>query len=134
MAFFERVAHGQLVDAGALDVAGDAEQARAAVALGAELGVGLAAHQQDVRRAGDGFGVVDDGGAAVQADDGGEGRLDAGHAALAFERLHEGGLFADLVGARAGLGDDVEVDARAEDVLAEEALRVGVGDGASRRS
>ena len=125
----EVVAHGQLVDAGALDVAADAEEARAAVALGAELGVGLAAHQKNVRGGGDGLGVVDDGGAAVEADDGREGRLDARHAALAFERLHQRGLFADLVGARAGLRDDVEVDARAEDVLAEEALRVGVGDG-----
>ena len=130
MAFLERVTHGQLVDAGALHVAGDAEESRSAVALGAELGVRLAAHQQNVRRAGDGFGVVDDGGAAVQADDGGEGRLDAGHAALAFEGLHQGGLFADFVGAGAGLGDDVEVDARAEDVLAEEAFFVGFGDGA----
>ena len=71
--------------------------------------------------AGDGLGVVDDGGAAVKADDGGEGRLDAGDPALAFKRLHEGGLFADLVGAGAGLGDDVEVDALgAEDVFAED--------------
>ncbi len=107
----EGVAHGQLVDAGALDVAGDAEEARAAVAFGAELGVGLAAHEQDVRGVGDGLGIVDDRGAAVEADDGREGRLDAGHAALAFERLHQRGLFADLVGAGAGLGDDVEVDA-----------------------
>ena len=119
----EGVAHGELVDAGAFDVAGDAEEAGAAVALGAELGVGLAAHEQDVRGGGDGFSVVDDGGAAVEADDGGEGRLDARDAALAFERLHQCGLFADLVGAGAGLGDDVEVDALfAEDVLAEEAL------------
>ncbi len=110
-------------------MAGDAEEARAAVALGAELGVGLAAHQQDVRGAGDGLGVVDDGGAAVEADDGREGRLDARNAALAFERLHQRGLFADLVGAGAGLRDDVEVEAGAEDVLAEEALGVGVGDG-----
>ena len=51
MALLEVVAHGEFVDAGALDVAGDAEEARAAVAFGAELGVGLAAHQQDVRAA-----------------------------------------------------------------------------------
>ena len=81
-------------------------------------------------RVGDGLRVVDDGGAAVEADHGREGRPDARDAALAFERLHQRGLFADLIGAGAGLGDDVEVDARhAEDVLAEEALGVGVGDG-----
>ncbi len=43
------VAHRQLVDAGALDVAADAEETRAAVALRADLRVGLATHQQDVR-------------------------------------------------------------------------------------
>ena len=127
--FAERVAHGEFVDARALDVAADAEETSAAVALAAELGVGLAAHEQDVRGCGDGLGVIDDGGTAVEADDSREGRLDAGDAALAFERLHEGGLFADLVGSGAGLGDDVEVDAAAEDVFAEEALGVGVGYG-----
>ena len=125
----EAVAHGELVDARALDVAADAEEACAAVAFGAELGVGLAAHEEDVRGVGDGLGVVDDGGATVKADDGREGRLDARDAALAFERLHEGGLFADLVGSCAGLGDDVEVDASAEDVFAEEASGVSVGYG-----
>ncbi len=111
-------------------MAGDAEEAGAAVAFRTELGVGLAAHEKDMRGGGDGFDVVDDGRSAVKADDGGEGRLDAGDAALAFERFHEGGLFADLVGAGAGLGDDVEVDAfLAEDVLAEDALCVGSGDG-----
>ena len=89
----------------------DAEQPRAAVALRAELRVGLAAHQQNVRRVGNRLGVVDDGGAAVQADHGREGRPDARDAALAFERLHQRRLFADLVRARAGLRDDVEVEA-----------------------
>ena len=38
--------------------------------------------------------------------------------------------FADLVGAGTGLGDDVEVDTRAEDVLAQEAFLIGLGDSA----
>ena len=83
-----------------------------------------------MRGGGDGLGVVDDGGSAVEADYGRKGRLDARDAALALERLHEGRLFADFVGARASLGDDVEVDAfAAEDILAEDAFCVAVGDG-----
>src|SRR5262249_36954838 len=81
----EVVAHGQLVDAGALDVTGDSEEAWAGVALAADLGVLIAAHQEDVRSGGDGLGVVDDCGSAIEADDGGEGRLDAGDATLALE-------------------------------------------------
>ena len=103
-------------------MAAEAEEARAAVALGADLGVFRGAHADDVGNGGDGLGVIDDGGAAVEADDGGEGRLDARDAALAFERFHQRRLFADFVGAGAGLRDDVEVDAGAEDVFAEKAL------------
>ena len=126
----EVVAHGQFVDAGAFDVAAEAEEARAAVAFGAEFGVVRGADAEDVRNGGDGLGVVDDGGPAVESDDRGEGRADARDAALAFQRFHQRGFFADFVRAGAGLGDDVEVDAGAEDVLAEEALGVGLGDGA----
>ena len=105
----EVVTHGQLVDAGALDVAADAEQARAAVALRAHGGVGLRTHLDDVRHGGDGLGVVDDRRPAVEADHGRERRLNAGNAALAFERLHQRRLLAHFVSAGAGLGDDVEL-------------------------
>ena len=106
------------------------EQARAAVARSAHGRVGCRAHGDDVGHGGDGLGVVDDRGTAVEADDGREGRLDARNAALAFERLHERGFFAHFVCARAGLGDDLEFGTGAEDVLAEKAAIVGVGDGA----
>ena len=82
-----------------------------------------------MRHGGDGLGVVDDRGTAVEADDGREGRLDARHAALAFERLHQRRLFAHFVGARAGLGDDLKFGVGAEDVLAQKAACVGIGDG-----
>ena len=82
-----------------------------------------------MRDGGDGFGVVDDRGSAVEADDRGEGRLDARDAALAFERFHQRGFFAHFVGAGAGLRDDLEFGFGPEDVFAEEALRVGIGDG-----
>ena len=82
-----------------------------------------------MRHRGDGLGIVDDRGSAIKAHDGREGRLDARNAALAFERLHQRRLFADFVGACAGLRDDLEFGIGAEDVLAQKALGVGVGDG-----
>ena len=51
-----------------------------------------------------------------------------GIAPLALEALEQAGLVAGDVGAGAAVHDDLEVEARAEDVLAEEALRVRVGD------
>ena len=77
---------------------------------------------------GDGFGIINDGGTAVEADDGREGRPDARNAAFAFERLHQGRFFAHFVSAGAGLGDDLEFCVGAKDVLAEKAAIVGVGD------
>ena len=65
-------------------------------------------------------------GHAVEADDRRKRRLDARLRALAFERLDERGLFARFVGAGAAVDVDVAVEAGAEDVLAEVALRVGL--------
>ncbi len=87
------------------------------------------ADAEDVGHGGQGLRIVNDGGAAVEADDRREGRTDAGDAALAFERFHQGRLFADFVGAGAGVGDDVEIHIAAEDVLAQKALGIGVVDG-----
>src|ERR1700761_81531 len=121
------VAHRQLVNARTIDMAADAEQARAAIAFRADLGVGGGAHLDDEGHAGDGFGVVDDSGTAIQPNDGGEGRLDARYATLAFKRLHERRLFADLIGACTGLRDGVEVESAAKDVLAQDAALVALG-------
>ncbi len=83
----------------------------------------------DVRHRRDRLGVVDDRGSAVQTDNSREGRLDAWNAALAFERFHQRRLFADFVRACAGLRDDLKFCFGAEDVFAEKALRIGVGNG-----
>src|SRR5262249_31299195 len=64
-----------------------------------------------------------------EANDGREGRPDAGNATLAFERFHQCRLFADLIGSGAGVPVAIELLAAAEDVLAQEALGVGVGEG-----
>ena len=82
-----------------------------------------------MRYGGDGLGVVDDRWAAIEAHDGRERRLDARNAALAFERLHQRRLFAHFISARAGLRNDLKFSVGAEDVFAEKALGVGIGDG-----
>ncbi len=59
----------------------------------------------------------------------GIGRLQPGFAALAFQRLDHRGLFAADVRARAAMHRNVQVEAAAQDVLAQEAVLVGVGNG-----
>ncbi len=69
-------------------------------------------------------------GAHVEAEHGGEvGRLDARVGALALERFDEAGFLAADVGAGAAMDVDLEIVAGAEDVLAEEILGLGLGDG-----
>src|SRR5208282_4737246 len=72
---------------------------------------------------------LDDRRAAVEAHDGGEGRLDAGIAALAFQRFHQRRFFAALVGARARVNQQVEVEPGAKNVVPKITARVGFGDG-----
>ena len=109
-------------------MAGNAEQSSPPVAFRAQCRVGFAAHQQNVRHIGDGLRVIDDRRPTIQSYNRGKRRTDAWHAALALQRLHQRRLFAHLVRPRAGLRDDVEVDAGAEDVFAQEAPCVGVCD------
>ncbi len=66
-------------------MAGDAEQARAPIFWRAAVGVCLAAFQDDRRDSAERLHIVDDGGTAVEANDGGKGRLDTRIAALAFK-------------------------------------------------
>src|SRR6185503_6844728 len=85
--------------------------------------------QNNVRDAGEGLGVVDDRRSAPQSHDSREGRSNSRHSALALERLHERRLLADLVCSRAAVPVNFEIASAAKDVLAEETLPVGVGDG-----
>ena len=63
-------------------------------------------------------------GRRVQAVRGRERRAQPGLAAEALQRVEQRRLLAADVGAGAGVHDDVQVEAGAEDVLAEVALRV----------
>ncbi len=108
-------------------MAGQREQPRPRGAAGAQRGERGAAVVHDPGDVGHGLDVVDHGGLAVEADGGGEERgLDAREAALALERLEQRRLLAADVGAGAGVHDDVEREARVEDVAAHRAVGVGL--------
>src|SRR5439155_201041 len=126
----QRETHRQLVDARPVDVAAQAEQARPAVLGRAELGIRLRAHEENRRDVRERLDVVDDRRAAVEADHGREGRLDARIAAQALERIEQRRLLAALVGAGAGVGREVEIETRAQDVLPEVPALIGFLDGA----
>ena len=67
-------------------------------------------------------------GRRVEAGDGRERRAQPRLAAVALERVEQRRLLAADVGAGAGVHDDLEVEAGAEDVLAEVARGVRLGD------
>ncbi len=95
----------------------------------AELGVFVAAHADDVFHMAERLDVVDDGRAHVEAERGGEiRRLDARIRALAFERFDQAGLLAADVGAGAAVDVDLQVEAGAEDVGADEIAAAGFLD------
>src|SRR5262249_14906580 len=127
--FVEVEAHGRLVHAGAVHVARDAVELGAGVLLVApDLEEPVGAAVDDVLDAAERLDVVDDRRRAERARDGGEGRLDARLAALAFDRLDQARLLAADVGAGAAVDGEVEREGGAEDLLAEEPLRVRLRD------
>src|SRR5208283_6246060 len=71
-----------------------------------------------------GLSVVDGGGLAVEAEVRGERRLEARPAGLALQRLEQRGFLAANVGARADERVEVEIDARTQDILAQQPRRV----------
>ncbi len=117
---------------GPRDVARQAEELRAGGALGADRGVGLAADLEDERDVDERLDVVHDGRLAEQPDLDRERRLVARLAALALDRFEERRLLAADVGAGAAAELDVEREAGAQDVRAEEAGRAGGVDRAAR--
>ena len=93
-----------------------------------ERGEGVGSLRDDERHARDRLDVVDDGGAGVQPGDRGEGRLQPRLAAMPLQRVEQRGFLAALVGAGPGVHDDVEVEPRTQDVRAQVAGLVGLGD------
>src|SRR5262245_19710888 len=105
-----------------------AKQPCAAVLRRAQVGEPFRAAKNDVRDAGESFGVIDDSRSAPQPDYSREGGTNPWHAALAFERLHESRLFADFVRACAAMPVNFEIAAAAKYFFPEKPLRVRIGD------
>src|SRR5262245_7275094 len=125
----QRRAHGQLVDAGPHDVARDAVQLGAGALLRSDAAEPSRPAQYDVRHAREGLDVVHDGGTVEETLRGGERWLDARVATLALERLEQPRLLAADVGTGTAVDDDLELEAGTEDVLADEAGRLGLAHG-----
>ncbi len=75
------------------------------------------------------FDIIDDGWFAEQAFDGGEGGFDARPRALAFKAFDQSGFFAADVGPGTAMQDDVEVEAGAMNVPAEDPGSVAFANG-----
>src|SRR5712692_9501626 len=71
------------------------------------------------------FAIVDNGWAAVEADDGGKRWFQAGIATLALKGFHQGALFSADIGSCTTVYDHVQAVATAEDILADVARGVG---------
>ena len=107
----------------------DGEDRRTAGALHAEIREPLRAVAQDRRHRRHGLGVVDGGGRAVEPVVGGERRLEARLARLAFQRFEQRGFLAADVGARADKGMQLVVDTGVVKVAPEPAGLVGLAHG-----
>ena len=118
-------AHGDFHQAGVDDVAGQSEDLGAGALLGAELAEPVCAVEHDGGNGGQGLHVVDDGGLAEEAALEGEGGLLSGLAALTLNGCQQSGLFAADEGACADADLDVEIEAGAHDVLAQQAFLPG---------
>ncbi|OPY04819.1 MAG: hypothetical protein A4E67_02230 [Syntrophaceae bacterium PtaB.Bin038] len=125
----QRGAHRDLHETHVVHVAGEGEDLRPLALLGADAGVPGPAAQDDLPDVGEGFHVVQDARLLPETGDGGEGGPRAGHAALALDGGHQRRLLAADEGARALVDLDVEVEARAEDVLPEQAHLARLGEG-----
>src|SRR6476661_2594417 len=98
----------------------EAVDARTLASLGPVRGVDVGAvfhHRWDRRNRLD---VIDDRRAAIEADHRREGRLQPWVAALALQRFEQRALLAADIGSRAAMHRDIEIEATAEDVLAQQ--------------
>src|SRR5690606_9338875 len=84
----------------------------------------------DGRHVAQGLDVVDAGRFAPDADSSREGRLGARVGATAFQRVDQRGFFAANVATGAGVHEQLEIEAAAEDVTAQQTGSLGFGDGA----
>ena len=125
----QRGSHRNLDEARVVDLAGEGKNLGALGLVGADGGEPGGSSRQDDGDIREGFDVVDDGRLAPETLDGGEWRLRDGHAAVAFDGLEKGRLFAADEGACAQTDFNIKIEAGAEDVVAHEAHFLGLRDG-----
>ena len=126
--FAQRDAERFLDKAALTNVAGELEGQRAARAAHAVILVGRTTAGKDEGHSREAQHVVDDGGLAEQAFECGDRRLEAHHAALAFEAFEHRGLFAADIGARTAADLEVEGFVRALNIPAQPVGCDGCGD------
>ncbi len=117
---FEWEAEGNLVVAGALDVAGEGDEFGAGVVAEAEGVVPFGALVNDGRNGAEGFDVVDSGGFVFESVGDGEGWFVAGEGVFTFERVEEGAFFTADVGSGSTPDVEVEGESGVEDVISQE--------------
>ena len=93
-------------------MAGDAEQFGTAGIRNAFVSKRLTAIADDKRYGSEGFGIVDGGRFAVQAERGGKRRFEARLALFAFQRFEQCGFFAANVCTIAMVGEEFELEVR----------------------
>ena len=122
-------ADGHFHQAGILDCASQGEDLGAAALFRAVLGVPRAAVEDDRRHVGVGLDIVQERRFAPQAPLGGERRAGPRLAAIALDRGHQGRLFAAHEGPGTHADLHVEIETGTEDILAQDAPLLGLGDG-----
>ena len=122
-------AHRNLNQTDVVDLTGQSEHLGALRLLGTDAGKPVGALGDDNRDIGESLHVVHVGGFHLITSHSRERGLEGGFAALAFHRVDQSGFLTadECAGAVAKL--DVEIEARAEDVLAEQAVFAGLRDG-----
>ncbi len=102
--FGKRRAHGNLEHPRVVDIAGDGKKFGTAAVLHPDVRKPLPALLQDHRDRGQGLGIVDDRGPAIETVLGRERGFEAGLTLLAFDRFQQRGLLAADIGAGAEMG------------------------------
>ena len=127
--FRQRDAERYLDQAAPEHVAGELEGHRSGGGCDPKLGVGAAAALHDAGNGGVGNDVVNHGGLAEEASDGGHRWLGANLPASAFEAFEEGGFLAADVGTGADEEFEIEGVRTAEDAVAQHSMLVGKLEG-----
>ena len=120
-------AEGQFPDAGVLHLAGEAHQLGAMVAAvrAGQRGVPLHAVADDGRYVAQGFDVVHAGRLAPHTHRSREGRFGPGVGPAAFQRVDQRGFFTADITPGTGVHEQLEIETRTENVLAQQACRLG---------